>query len=124
MKTVNHPVMTDNNAREVVLSCLQALNEEEFDTARGYLHEDMNFEGVLGSRHGAEAYYNDMKKMKLKYSIKKVFASGDDVCLLYDLKISGQTIFCCGWYHVEDGKIDSLKVVFDPRPLLEQPANK
>jgi hypothetical protein len=29
------------------------------------------------------------------------------------------TLFGCGWYHVEQGKISSLRVVFDPRPLVE-----
>jgi len=78
---------------------------------------------VLGSRNGAADYFNDMEKMKLKYDIKKVFAEGNDVCLLYDTVLSGVTIFGCGWYHVEGDKINSLKVVFDPRPVLEM-ANK
>ena len=32
--------------------------------------------------------------------------------------LSGVKLFASGWYHVEDGKIRSLKVVFDPRPVL------
>jgi hypothetical protein len=62
--------------------------------------DDMTFDGVL------------------KYHINKPFENENDVCLLYDLDMQGKTIFGCGWYHVEDGKIHSLKVVFDPRPLL------
>lgn len=50
---------------------------------------------------------------------KKSFVEGQDVCLLYDLKMSGKTIFGCGWYQVADDKIKSLTVVFDPRPFLE-----
>lgn len=112
--------MTKQNmeARDIVLACIAALNKEEFTTARTYAADDMTFEGVLGSRNGAEAYFKDMESMKLKYDIKKAFVEGDDVCLLYDLKIAGKTIFGCGWYHVENGKINSLKVLFDPRPLL------
>jgi hypothetical protein len=75
---------------------------------------------VLGSRNGATAYFNDMEKMKLKYDVKKSFVSGNDVCLLYDITMSGITIFGCGWYHVQCNKINSLKVVFDPRPVIEQ----
>lgn len=58
--------------------------------------------------------------MKLKYKIIKVFEAENDVCVLYDLDMSGLTIFGCGWYQVEQGKVKSLKVVFDPRPVLEQ----
>jgi len=36
--------------------------------------------------------------------------------------MSGATLFTCGWYQVEDGKIRSLKVVFDPRPVLDTKA--
>jgi hypothetical protein len=44
---------------------------------------------------------------------------GPDVCLLYDLTMSGKTIFGCGWYEVRQGKVVHLRVVFDPRPFLE-----
>jgi hypothetical protein len=57
--------------------------------------------------------------MKLKYKILKAFEDENDVCLLYDLTMAGQTIFGCGWYQVQNGKIKSLKVVFDPRPFLK-----
>jgi hypothetical protein len=45
----------------------------------------------MGTRHGADAYFADMGKMKFKYEIKKTFA---------------------------DGKIREFRVLFDPRPLL------
>lgn len=108
-----------SSAKEIVLSCVQAINEQDFKIARTFMNDDMQFVGVLGSRDGAQAYFEDMEKMKLKYNVKKVIADGDDVCLFYDLQISGKTIFGCGWYHVEDEMITSLKVIFDPRPLLK-----
>jgi hypothetical protein len=114
---------TVSDAKEVVLSLVTALNEENFEAARGYADDNMSFVGVLGSREGAEAYFSDMKRMRLKYTIQKVLADDSDVGLFYDLKISGQTIFGCGWYHVENGKVTSLKVIFDPRPLLEASKN-
>lgn len=105
--------------KETVVSFVNALNTEDFKTARGLAHENMTFTGILGSRHGAESYFRDMEHLRLKYDIKKVFADGEDVCLLYDLGISGIRVFCCGWYRVENGKIISLRVIFDPRPVLE-----
>jgi hypothetical protein len=116
--------MITNSAKAIILACIKALNEEDFDTARTYASDDMTFVGVLGSRDSAQAYFDDMRKMKLKYDVKIAFEEGDDVCLLYDLGISGITLFGCGWYHVRQGKIDSLKVLFDPRPLLEQQEKK
>ncbi len=110
--------------KEIVLACVHALNAEDFDTARAYAADNMQFKGVLGARDGAEAYFDDMRKMKLKYDVMKAFEDEGDVCLLYNLTMSGINIFGCGWYHLTNGKIDSLKVLFDPRPVLEQQPQK
>lgn len=104
--------------KEVVLSCVNAINREDFAAARRYVSEDMSFTGVLGSRQGRDAYFKDMEKMRLKYEVKRVFVDESDVCLFYDLAVSGTTVFVCAWYQVRGGKISSLNVVFDPRPLL------
>ena len=111
---------TKQTAKEVVLAFINALNSEDFNTAAANLADDMFFDGVMGKRNSAEAYIGDMKKMKFKYNVKKAFEDENDVCLLYDIDMSGKaTIFTCGWYHVSYGKIKRLKVVFDPRPLLD-----
>jgi len=58
---------TTINAKEIVMSLIKALNEEDFKTARKYVSDDFSFAGVLGSRDGGDVYFDDMKKMKLKY---------------------------------------------------------
>jgi hypothetical protein len=103
---------------------MAAINNEDFENARKLVHIDFKFDGVLGSRDGAEAYFRDMEKMKLKYDVKKIFADGDDVCVLYNLDMSGVSVFCCGWYQVVQEKIKFLKVVFDPRPVLQSSSRR
>lgn len=110
---------TENNAKEVVMSCVKALNEEDFTLAKRYVSDNISFVGVMGSRQGADAYFKDMERMRLKYDVKKAFVDGRDVYLLYDLTISDITVFGSAWYQVEGGKIQSLRVVFDPRPILD-----
>lgn len=107
------------NAGEVVNAFLKAMNNEDFNAARKYARDDMKFVGVLGSRDGADAYFQDMEKMKFKYEIKRMFTDNDDVSVFYDINMGDNTIFSSGWYHVIDGKINNIRVVFDPRPLLE-----
>lgn len=120
MSAENQSVSTETGAKEVVLAFINAMNDEDFGKARNYVTHDLVFVGVMGTRNGADNYFNDMKKMKFKYNIKKTFVDGDnDVCLFYDIDMGGVTIFSCGWYQLENGKIKSFKVVFDPRPLLE-----
>jgi hypothetical protein len=112
-------------AKEIVLTFIDALNKEDFEKAAQCLSEDMIFDGVMGKRNGAESYISDMKKMKFKYEIEQTFENANDVCVLYNINMSGKaTIFTCGWYQVAHGKIEKLKVVFDPRPLLENPQKK
>jgi SnoaL-like protein len=108
-----------DDAKQVVMSCVNAINQEDFKKARQYVSDDISFVGAMGSRQGADVYFKDTERMRLKYNINKVFGDANDVCLFYDLTISGITIFGCAWYQVADGKIRSLKVVFDPRPILE-----
>jgi hypothetical protein len=84
----------------------------------------MTFTGVLGTREGAEAYMQDMRKMKMKYDVKKAFADDNEVCLFYDITLGNITFFSAGWYKVNGDKIKSFRVVFDPRPLLEGPTKK
>ena len=105
--------------QEVVLTFVDALNRADFQTARKCVADDLKFVGVLGSRDGAEVYFRDMERMRLKYNVNKVFVDGDDVCLFYDITMANVTVFCAGWYQLSGGKIRSFRVVFDPRPVLE-----
>ncbi|MBB4106913.1 nuclear transport factor 2 family protein [Pedobacter zeae] len=111
-------LFTEHNAKVVVQDFLSALNAEDFDLARQQLHDDLHFKGVMGERSGADVYIEDMKKMKFKYDVKKVFADGEEVCLWYDINMGPKTIFACGWYKLRDEKIQSFQVIFDPRPIL------
>ena len=108
-----------SDPKQVVMSCVNAINREDFKAARQFVDDDLSFVGVLGSRQGAEVYFKDMERMRLKYDVKKVFTDGDDVCLFYNLIISGANVLVSAWYHVANGRIRSLQVVFDPRPILE-----
>ncbi|MEO7776528.1 MAG: nuclear transport factor 2 family protein [Fibrobacteria bacterium] len=119
MEKAAHRKTTVFDAKEIVLEFVEAINNEDFAAARGLADDDMVFVGVMGSRHGADAYFKDMEKMRLKYAIKKVFADGEDVCLFYDLGMDGKTVFGCGWYGLENGLVKTLKVLFDPRPFLK-----
>lgn len=113
----DHSIMKDTG--DMLLSFIQAMNGEDFESARSYVNDNMKFIGVMGSQDGADAYFTDMAKMKFKYSVKKVFADDGDVCLFYDIDMDNVTAFSCGWYHLVDGKIDTIRVLFDPRPVLE-----
>ena len=110
--------VSSDEAKQVVLNLGTAINDERFQTARLYLANDMKYEGPFGTRVGAEAYLEEIERLRLKFHIQRIFANHEDVCVLYNIDAAGITVFACGWFQIKDGKVGSLKVIFDPRPLL------
>ena len=100
---------------EVVMAYINALDSQDYDAAMNHLHEKVRIRGPAGEAYGKPYDFIEMlRKYRGKYDIKKAFADGDDVCLLYDLKTNGPTVFMSSWYLVKQGKIVSIQTVFDP----------
>jgi limonene-1,2-epoxide hydrolase len=110
--------MANASPKQTVLAFLKAMNAEDFTTARKLIETKVSFVGVLGARDGADAFFKDMEKMKLKYDVQFVFVEGNDVCIIYNIAMAGAKALSCGLYHVESGKITSIRFIFDPRPIL------
>lgn len=71
-----------DQAKEVLLGLGKALNDETFEIARRYVNDDMKYVGPFGSRAGAEAYLQEIERLRLKFNIQKIFADDKDVCAL------------------------------------------
>jgi hypothetical protein len=100
---------------EVVMAYINALDGQDYDAAMNYLHDKVRIRGPAGETFGKPYDFIEMlRKYRGKYDIKKAFANGDDVCLLYDLKTNGPTVFMSSWYQVRQGKIVSIQTIFDP----------
>lgn len=115
---------TRTGAKQIVISYLEALNDQDFKKARGFLKDDMTFLAPISSYNSADAYIEGNELLRSKYgiskvfySVKKTFVDGDDVCVFFDFNIGTVTLFASGWFHL-DGKISSIRVVFDPRPII------
>ena len=112
------------SAKNVVMEYLQAAEGRDFQTARGYLSDNISYVGPLNSFDRVEPYLKYLEHLKLpKFDYKKVFDDGNDVCLLYELKVGTPPVnsLVCLWAHVgDDGKISSFRLVFDPRPYIQQ----
>jgi len=113
---------SEQSAKETVVSFLEALNRMDLQMARGFLDDRLSFTAPDGAPvQGADAYLAGWKPLGLSYAIRKAFADGEDVCVLYDIHFSRPpvTLFACGYYQLKAGKVASIKVIFDPRPLLK-----
>ena len=111
-----------SSTRETVESYQAALGNGDFVTARKLMQDDMTFQGPIDTFHQADDYLESLKKLASiiqRIDVKRVFAEGDDVCVLYEMVTNtpAGTAFIAEWYQVKGGKIASLRVVFDARPF-------
>ena len=112
------------SAKEIVMEYVQATERRDFQSARGYLKDNILYVSPLNSFDRAEPYlkYNlhlYQTGQLVKFDIKKEFADSNDVCILHEYKVGTPpvTSLVCTWFHVDDdGKISSIRVILDPRP--------
>jgi hypothetical protein len=111
------------SAKEIVMAYLQALIERrDFKSARSYLKDNVSYVSPLNSFDRAEPYLKYNESLHLpKPEIKKIFTDGDDVCLIYEMTLTTPpvTFPVSLWAHVDDGKISTISIIFDPRPFVQ-----
>jgi ketosteroid isomerase-like protein len=109
------------DAAQVADGFFTAWTTKDFARARSLLHDDVSFEGPLESFSDADSYLASLQQLSRIVTgaeTQKVFVDGDDVCVIYDLKTAPvPKSRTCEWYHVRDGKVASVSVVFDARPF-------
>ena len=112
------------SAKEIVMEYLQLITErQDFKSARSYLKDNVSYVSPLNSFDRAEPYLKYNESLHLpKLDIKKIFTDGDDVCILHETTLAkpSATVFASLWFHVDGGKISSLRALFDPRPFIGQ----
>jgi limonene-1,2-epoxide hydrolase len=108
------------SGKEIVTSFIESLNSKDLKSARSYVSDDYSVRAPQGSYDTAEAYFKDVEKAQQKYNsryeIKRVFADGNDVCVIADViagPSSNSAFSACGWYRVEGQKIRSLRLMYE-----------
>jgi hypothetical protein len=109
-------------AKEVVMGYQGAMAKDDWAGARAHLTDTIDFVGPFDKFSRPDDLLAALKKLHPiveRVDLHRVFADGDDVCMLYDLVTNSPagTAYVCEWYHVSKGKIDRIRVVFDPRPF-------
>jgi acetyl esterase/lipase len=114
--------MTDPSV--VATECLRSWTIGDFDRARALIADDITFAGPFGTATGADAYMSGLQRFHqrgvLSAEIHKVFHDADEVCIFYDLctRTGTGVVPSAAWYRIgPDGRISSVRVLFDPRPL-------
>ena len=85
------------SANDIVMEYLQAYDRRDFQSARGYLSDNISYVSPLNSFDRAEPYLKYFEHLNLpKFDIKKIFVDSNDVCILHEWNSQ----FACVWFHV------------------------
>ncbi len=109
---------TDGKA--IAKAFFKAWTTKDFDKARSLLHDDVSFAGPIDSFNDADTYIGALQGLSQIVTgaeEEKVFADGNDVCVIYTLETKVTTSPTAEWYHLRNGKISAVRVFFDARPF-------
>jgi hypothetical protein len=95
------------SAKEIVMEYVQATERQDFQSARGYLRDNMTYVSPVNSFDRAEPYlkYNlhlYQTGQLVKFNIKKEFADSNNVCILHEW--NSQLVCVCGIMSMMMGK--------------------
>jgi ketosteroid isomerase-like protein len=115
--------MTASNARDIVDRYFAAMAKKDFAAMRPLLHDDVIFRGVLGATDGPQDYIDGLRQTLAKVrEVRRlaIAAEGEHVFQVYEQIFDEPaiTVPVVQWLQIRDGRIASLRVYFDPRPLL------
>jgi len=107
---------------DIVNGYKRALGQGDFAAARKHLADNLAFRGPFDAFDTPEPYLEALKKLHpivKDVKVHKLFVDESDACLLYDMETStaAGTAFIAEWYKIRDGRIASIRVVFDARPF-------
>ena len=98
----------------------------DFDGLRAILADDVTFSGPMGTASGADDYARSLARFARELDdieVVKVLGDDHDVLTWFELHPKGKAaVPGVNWGHVEDGRLQRVRVTFDPRPLLAGPA--
>ncbi|NUP05994.1 MAG: nuclear transport factor 2 family protein [Polyangiaceae bacterium] len=109
--------MTDD-PKTVALSYIEACGRRDFDAVVPLLSPDIRFVGPGNTLAGAAPYVAVLRQIGsvwMRSDVKKVFADGPDVCVIYDFVTDtpAGAVPIMEWLRVERGRITSVTLLFD-----------
>ena len=112
---------TSSSAADVVSEYFSAFGHGDTAAARKLLWDNLDFKGPLDTFTNAGDLMKTLSALApivKGMEMQKVLVDGDDVATFYDMLTPMGSSPIAEWHHVRDGKIDKIRVYFDPRPFV------
>jgi ketosteroid isomerase-like protein len=113
-------IRANETAESVVARYFAAFGSGDVKAARELLHDDLSFAGPFDTFNKADDLIKALSALApvvKGIQQRKVMVDGDDVATFYDMITPMGTSPIAEWHHVTNGKIDAIRVYFDPRPF-------
>jgi ketosteroid isomerase-like protein len=107
-----------NDPRSIALSYIDACGRKDLDAVAALLAPEMTFVGPGSTLTGASPYLAVLRRLGpvwVRSEVKKVFAEGPDVCVIYDFVTDSPAgaVPIVEWLRIEGGRIASVTLIFD-----------
>ena len=112
-----------NTTQDTVRAFYTSIENKDFDTLRGMLHDDMAFEGPVGNVNDADAFVAMLRKMTMlteRFEIKHLFVDGERACCVFDLVTAtpiGKSP-AAEYFELREGRIAALRAHYDSQPWV------
>lgn len=104
--------------KTIALTYIDACARKDFDAVAPLLSRDFSFVGPGNALTGPAPYLAVLRhigRVWLRSDVKRVFADGADVCVIYDFVTDtpAGAVPIVEWLRIEGGQIQSVTLVFD-----------
>lgn len=107
--------------KDTVMAYLNALDRRDFESAASYLAGRVSISGPGGEAFKETTEFIGMlSSYEGRYEILKLFSDAGEVCAVYNYNSKGVKVYMVSLYRVEDGRITSIRTVFDPGQFSRQ----
>ena len=90
--------------------------------SRACLADNMVFEGLFDTYHGADEYmktFAGLLQIAVRLDVKIIIGEGNDAAVFFELETKAPaeaTVLVAEWHQVKDGKVVHARSAFDGRP--------
>jgi len=104
--------------KTIALAYIESCGRKEFDAVAPLLAPDVHFRGPARVIEGAGPYLAVLRQLGTIWAgstVRKTFADGADVCVVYDFisDTPAGAVPAVEWVRVDDGKIRSIELFYD-----------
>jgi ketosteroid isomerase-like protein len=115
-------LLVTKDPKNIALAYIEACGRKDLDAVAALLAPELRFVGPGNAVTGAAPYLAVLRRLGavwVRSDVKKVFADGDDVCVIYDFVTDtpAGAVPIVEWLRIEDGRILSVTLFFDRATL-------